>query len=53
MVQCAPRHTQRSYDQVAELYDRAYGHRVRADEWQWVAERARAPAPRLGRRCEC
>ena len=52
MVQCAPAaaQTERSYDRVAELYDRAYTDiRVRADEWEWVAERA-ARAARRSRR---
>jgi ubiquinone/menaquinone biosynthesis C-methylase UbiE len=52
MVQCAPAaaHTERSYDRVAELYDRAYTDiRVRADEWEWVAERAARARAALGR----
>ena len=52
MVQCAPAAAQtgRSYDRVAELYDRAYADiRVRADEWQWVAERAARARAALGR----
>ncbi len=52
MVQCAPAaaQTERSYDRVAELYDRAYADiRVRADEWQWVAERAARARAALGR----
>jgi ubiquinone/menaquinone biosynthesis C-methylase UbiE len=52
MVQCAPAaaHTERSYDRVAELYDRAYMDiRVRADEWQWVAERAVRARAAIGR----
>ena len=52
MVQCAPAaaHTERSYDRVAELYDRAYTDiRVRADEWQWVAERVVRARAAIGR----
>jgi ubiquinone/menaquinone biosynthesis C-methylase UbiE len=52
MVQCAPAaaYTERSYDRVAELYDRAYRDiRVRADEWQWVAERAARARAAIGR----
>ena len=52
MVQSAPAagQTERSYDRVAELYDRAYTDiRVRADEWQWVAERAARARAAMGR----
>ncbi len=52
MVQSSPTaaHPERSYDRVAELYDRAYTDiRVRADEWQWVAERAARARAAIGR----
>jgi len=52
MVQSAPAatHIERSYDRVAELYDRAYTDiRVRADEWQWVADRAARARTTIGR----
>jgi ubiquinone/menaquinone biosynthesis C-methylase UbiE len=42
--------TERSYDRVAELYDRAYTDiRVRAAEWQWVSNRAASARAELGR----
>jgi ubiquinone/menaquinone biosynthesis C-methylase UbiE/predicted metal-dependent enzyme (double-stranded beta helix superfamily) len=42
--------TERSYDRVAELYDRAYADiRVREAEWQWVADRAASARAELGR----
>lgn len=41
---------QRSYDRVAELYDRAYADiRVRGAEWQWVADRVAHTRAELGR----
>jgi ubiquinone/menaquinone biosynthesis C-methylase UbiE/predicted metal-dependent enzyme (double-stranded beta helix superfamily) len=52
MVQSAPAagHTERSYDRVAELYDRAYPDiRIRDDEWQWVSDRAARARAALGR----
>ena len=51
LMQSLPAATQpeRSYDRVAELYDRAYADiRVREAEWQWVADRRR-PSPRRAR----
>lgn len=53
MVECRPAAAQheRSYDRVAELYDRAYADiRVREAEWQWVAGRLAAAHAELGRR---
>lgn len=53
MVESRPAATQpeRSYDRVAELYDRAYSDiRVREAEWQWVAGRAADLHADLGRR---
>lgn len=53
MVESRPAATQheRSYDRVAELYDRAYSDiRVREAEWQWVAGRLAAAHADLGRR---
>ena len=42
--------TERSYDRVAELYDRAYADiRVRDAEWEWVADRLAAAHADLGR----
>ncbi|OBI91871.1 methyltransferase domain-containing protein [Mycobacterium sp. 1245805.9] len=42
--------TERSYDRVAELYDRAYTDiRVRAAEWRWIAEKATRTRATLGR----
>lgn len=52
IVQSLPAATspERSYDRVAELYDRAYADiRVRAAEWAWVADRAAAARVELGR----
>jgi ubiquinone/menaquinone biosynthesis C-methylase UbiE len=52
MVQSVPAaaHTERSYDRVAELYDRAYTDiRVRAEEWKWVADRAARARAAIGR----
>jgi ubiquinone/menaquinone biosynthesis C-methylase UbiE len=41
---------QRSYDRVAELYDRAYADiTVRDAEWQWVADRVAHTRAELGR----
>lgn len=41
---------QRSYDRVAELYDRAYADiRVRGAEWQWVSDRVANARAELGR----
>ncbi|MDP7724119.1 methyltransferase domain-containing protein [Mycobacterium sp. TY814] len=53
MVESRPAAAQheRSYDRVAELYDRAYADiRVREAEWQWVAGRLAAAHAELGRR---
>lgn len=53
MVESSPAATQpeRSYDRVADLYDRAYADiRVREAEWQWVAGRLAAVHADLGRR---
>jgi ubiquinone/menaquinone biosynthesis C-methylase UbiE/predicted metal-dependent enzyme (double-stranded beta helix superfamily) len=42
---------ERSYDRVAELYDRAYADiRVRDAEWEWVANRLAGAHADLGRR---
>jgi ubiquinone/menaquinone biosynthesis C-methylase UbiE len=52
MVQSIPdaSHTERSYDRVADLYDRAYVDiRVRDAEWHWVADRAARARAELGR----
>lgn len=52
MVQSVPAAalTERSYDRVAELYDRAYNDiRVRATEWRWIAGRATRARAELGR----
>ncbi len=52
MVQSIPAaaHTERSYDRVAELYDRAYTDiTVRNAEWRWVADRAARASADLGR----
>jgi len=52
MVQSVPAAalTERSYDRVAELYDRAYTDiRVRAPEWRWVADRAAHARATIGR----
>ncbi|OBK23213.1 hypothetical protein A5634_05915 [Mycobacterium asiaticum] len=47
----AATHPERSYDRVAELYDRAYADiRVREAEWQWVANRLASAHADLGRR---
>jgi len=41
---------ERSYDRVAELYDRAYADiRVRDAEWKWVADRVANARAELGR----
>jgi ubiquinone/menaquinone biosynthesis C-methylase UbiE len=41
---------QRSYDRVAELYDRAYADiRVRGAEWKWVSDRVASASAELGR----
>lgn len=53
MVESSPAAAQheRSYDRVAELYDRAYSDiRVREAEWEWVAGRVAAAHAELGRR---
>ncbi|ORA11022.1 methyltransferase domain-containing protein [Mycobacterium asiaticum] len=53
MVQSLPAatHPERSYDRVAELYDRAYADiRVREAEWEWVANRLAGLHSDLGRR---
>ncbi|BDB41866.1 MULTISPECIES: methyltransferase domain-containing protein [Mycobacterium] len=53
MTESQPAATQpeRSYDRVAELYDRAYADiRVRDTEWRWVANRLTAVHADLGRR---
>lgn len=53
MVESRPAATQheRSYDRVADLYDRAYADiRVREAEWKWVAGRLAAVHADLGRR---
>jgi ubiquinone/menaquinone biosynthesis C-methylase UbiE/predicted metal-dependent enzyme (double-stranded beta helix superfamily) len=52
MVQSLPATalTDRSYDRVAELYDRAYADiKVRGAEWRWVAGRAAQGRAELGR----
>jgi ubiquinone/menaquinone biosynthesis C-methylase UbiE/predicted metal-dependent enzyme (double-stranded beta helix superfamily) len=52
MVQSVPAQAQpdRSYDRVAELYDRAFADiAVRATEWRWVAKRAAHARAELGR----
>jgi ubiquinone/menaquinone biosynthesis C-methylase UbiE len=52
MVQSIPTsaHTERSYDRVAALYDRAYADiTVRNAEWRWVADRAARARAELGR----
>lgn len=52
MVESRPTaiHPERSYDRVAELYDRAYADiRVRDAEWAWVADRAARTREELGR----
>ncbi|MDT5349447.1 MAG: hypothetical protein QOH91_2734 [Mycobacterium sp.] len=42
--------TERSYDRVAELYDRAYADiTVRQAEWQWLADKAARVRAELGR----
>lgn len=53
MIESRPAATQheRSYDRVADLYDRAYADiRVREAEWKWVAGRLAAVHADLGRR---
>lgn len=53
MIESRPAATQheRSYDRVADLYDRAYADiRVREAEWKWVAGRLSAVHADLGRR---
>ncbi|OBK19302.1 methyltransferase domain-containing protein [Mycobacterium asiaticum] len=53
MVQSLPAatHPERSYDRVAELYDRAYADiRVREAEWRWIASRLAGLHAELGRR---
>lgn len=41
---------ERSYDRVAELYDRAYADiRVREAEWRWIADRVARARAELGR----
>lgn len=53
MVRSRPAATQpeRSYDRVAELYDRAYADiRVREAEWNWVSNRLAGLHADLGRR---
>src|SRR5271166_2445242 len=52
LVQSLPTatHPDRSYDRVAELYDRAYADiRVRDAEWRWVTERVARARAELGR----
>jgi ubiquinone/menaquinone biosynthesis C-methylase UbiE len=52
LVRSLPSATQpeRSYDRVAELYDRAYTDiTVRDAEWQWVADRVSRARAELGR----
>jgi ubiquinone/menaquinone biosynthesis C-methylase UbiE len=52
LVQSLPAesHPERSYDRVAELYDRAYADiTVREAEWQWVADKAAQVRAELGR----
>ena len=52
LVQSLPAesHPERSYDRVAELYDRAYGDiTVREAEWQWVSDKAAQVRAELGR----
>jgi len=52
MVQSVPAAalTERSYDRVANLYDRAYTDiKVRDAEWQWVSNRAASARAELGR----
>jgi ubiquinone/menaquinone biosynthesis C-methylase UbiE len=52
LVQSLPAATkrERSYDRVAELYDRAYADiTVRGAEWRWVADRAARARAELGR----
>jgi len=52
LVRSLPSLTQpeRSYDRVAELYDRAYADiTVRNAEWQWVADRVTRARAELGR----
>jgi ubiquinone/menaquinone biosynthesis C-methylase UbiE len=52
MVESLPAatHPERSYDKVAELYDRAYADiRVRDAEWRWVADRVARARAELGR----
>jgi len=52
LVQSLPAESQpeRSYDRVAELYDRAYADiTVRQAEWQWVADKAAGVRATLGR----
>ena len=50
MTECTPDATDRSYDRVADLYDRAYiDIRVREAEWAWVLDRARTLRDELGR----
>jgi ubiquinone/menaquinone biosynthesis C-methylase UbiE len=46
----AATHPERSYDRVAELYDRAYADiKVREAEWQWVADKVAQVRTELGR----
>ncbi|MGB9303592.1 MAG: methyltransferase domain-containing protein [Mycobacterium sp.] len=52
LVQSLPTatHPDRSYDRVAELYDRAYSDiRVRDAEWRWVIDRVARARAELGR----
>ncbi len=52
MVQALPAASQpeRSYDRVAELYDRAYADiTVRQAEWQWLADKAAQVRAEFGR----
>lgn len=43
-------HPDRSYDRVAELYDRAYADiHVRHAEWRWIADRCARARAELGR----
>jgi ubiquinone/menaquinone biosynthesis C-methylase UbiE len=46
----AEKASERSYDRVAELYDRAYADiRVREAEWKWLADKAAQTRAELGR----
>jgi SAM-dependent methyltransferase len=50
MIACRPEVTDRSYDKVADLYDRAYVDiRVREAEWAWITDRVDGLRRELGR----